>query len=117
MMTVVNLEEKLKRFSDHWSPKIVASFNGHDVMVVKVRGEFIWHSHSDTDDFFLVLKGNLTIQLKDGDVRLGPGDLYVVPKGVEHRPVAAEEAHLLLIEPAGTPNTGDMATAVAKETI
>ena len=117
MMTVVNLEEKLKRFSDHWSPKIVASFNGHDVMVVKVRGEFIWHSHSDTDDFFLVLKGNLTIQLKDGDVRLGPGDLYVVPKGVEHRPVAAEEAHLLLIEPAGTPNTGDIATAVAKETI
>jgi mannose-6-phosphate isomerase-like protein (cupin superfamily) len=84
IMAVVNLEAKLKMFSDHWSPKIVASFNEHDVMVVKVQGEFIWHSHRDTDDFFLVLKGKLTIQLKGGDVHLGPGDLYVVPKGVEH---------------------------------
>jgi mannose-6-phosphate isomerase-like protein (cupin superfamily) len=116
-MAVVNVEAKLTMFSDHWSPKIVASFNNHDVMVVKVHGEFIWHSHPDTDDFFLVIKGNLTIQLRDGDVHLGPGDLYVVPKGVEHRPVAAEEAHLLLIEPAGTPNTGDAATAAAKEAI
>jgi len=117
MMAVVNLEAKLKMFSDHWSPKIVASFNKHDVMVVKVQGEFVWHSHPDTDDFFLVLKGHLTIQLRAGDVHLGPGDLYVVQKGVEHRPMAAEEVHLLLIEPAGTPNTGDVATAAAKEAI
>jgi len=116
-MPVVNLESKLKMFSEQWSPKIVAGFNGHDVMVVKVQGEFVWHSHPDTDDFFLVLKGNLTIQLRDGDVHLGPGDLYVVPKGVEHRPVAGEEVHLLLIEPVGTPNTGDAATAVRKEPI
>ena len=116
-MPVVNLEIKLKMFSDKWSPKIVAKFNGHDVMVVKVWGEFVWHSHPDTDDFFLVLKGNLTIQLRDGDVQLGPGDLYIVPKGVEHRPVAADEVHLLLIEPVGTPNTGDAATAAAKEAI
>jgi mannose-6-phosphate isomerase-like protein (cupin superfamily) len=110
----INLAEKLCAFSDLWSPKIVTQFNGHDVMVVKVNGEFVWHSHADTDDFFLVLKGNLIIQLRDGEVSLGPGDLYVVPKGVEHRPIAAAETHLLLIEPHGTPNTGDLATAAVK---
>lgn len=113
-MPKVNLEQKLSAFTEHWSPKIVAAFNGHDVMVVKAKGEFVWHAHPDTDDFFLVLKGRLTIQLRDGDVHLGPGDLYVVPKGVEHRPVADEEVHLLLIEPLGTPNTGDVATAATK---
>ncbi|GJD99642.1 cupin domain-containing protein [Methylobacterium isbiliense] len=116
-MRAIRLEEKLSAFSEHWSPKIVTRFNGHDVMVVKVKGEFVWHAHPDTDDLFLVLKGRLTIQLRDGDVHLGPGDLYVVPKGVEHRPVAEEEVHLLLIEPAGTPNTGDPATAAAKTEI
>jgi mannose-6-phosphate isomerase-like protein (cupin superfamily) len=114
---VVNLDAKLRTFSEQWSPKIVARFNGHDVMVVKVLGEFVWHSHADTDDFFLVLKGNLTIQMRDGDARLGPGDLYVVPRGVEHRPVAEKEVHLLLIEPEGTPNTGNPATAARKEMI
>ena len=103
--------------AEHWSPKIVSQFNGHDVMVVKVKGEFVWHAHPDTDDFFLVLKGALVIQLRDGEVRLGPGDLYVVPKGVEHRPVAEDETHMLLIEPAGTPNTGDPATAAPKHAI
>lgn len=113
-MPKVNLEQKLSAFDEHWSPKIVAAFNGHDVMVVKAKGEFVWHAHPDTDDFFLVLKSRLTIQLRDGDVHLGPGDLYVVPKGVEHRPVADEEVHLLLIEPLGTPNTGNEATAATK---
>jgi mannose-6-phosphate isomerase-like protein (cupin superfamily) len=117
MPHAISLTEKLSAFSDHWSPKIVATFNGHDVMVVKVKGEFVWHSHADTDDFFFVLKGNIIIQMRDGDVRLGPGDLYIVPKGVEHRPVAEEEAHLLLIESKGTPNTGEAATAVVKEAI
>ena len=117
MPKAISLAEKLCTFSDHWSPKIIAQFNGHDVMVVKVKGEFVWHSHAETDDFFLVLEGNLTIQLRDGEVRLGPGDLYVVSKGVEHRPVAEEETHLLLIEPHGTPNTGDPATAAAKHAI
>ena len=122
-MPAIKLNEKLATFSEHWSPKIVTTFNGHDIMVVKVKGEFVWHSHGDTDDLFLVLKGDLTIQLRDGDgdgdgdVRLGPGDLYVVPKGVEHRPVAAEEVHMLLIEPAGTPNTGDPATAAVKHVV
>jgi mannose-6-phosphate isomerase-like protein (cupin superfamily) len=117
MPPVVNLATKLETFQDHWSPKVVAAFNGHDVMVVKLKGEFVWHSHPETDDFFLVLKGRLTIQFRDGEVHLGPGELCVVPKGVEHRPVATEEVHLLLIEPAGTPNTGDAATAAAKERI
>ena len=117
MPTAISLKQKLGAFSEHWSPKIVAQFNGHDVMVVKLKGEFVWHSHAETDDFFLVLKGNLVIQLRDGEVRLAPGELYVVPKGVEHRPVAEEEVHLLLIEPHGTPNTGDPATAAVKHTI
>lgn len=82
----VNLEAKLASFSEHWSPKVVTRFNGHDVMVVKVKGEFVWHSHPDTDDFFMVLRGRLTIQMRDGDVQLGPGELYVVPKGLSIGP-------------------------------
>jgi mannose-6-phosphate isomerase-like protein (cupin superfamily) len=117
MPTAVNLADRLNMFSEHWSPRIVAEFNGHDVMVVKAEGEFVWHSHPDTNDLFLVLKGNLVIQLRDAEVRLGPGDLYVVPKGVEHRPVAKGEVHLLLIEPRGTPNTGDEVTAAAKTAV
>jgi mannose-6-phosphate isomerase-like protein (cupin superfamily) len=113
----VNLAEKLAGFSERWSPKIVAGFNGHDVMLVKAEGEFTWHSHPDTDDLFLVLAGRLTIQLREGDVELGPGELFVVPRDVEHRPVAHGETHLLLLEPAGTPNTGNATTAVAKERI
>ncbi len=113
-MSAVNLKDKLAIFSEHWSPRIVADFNGHDVMVVKVKGEFNWHSHPDTDDFFLVIKGHVTIKLRDRDVHLSEGELFVVPKGVEHCPVAAEEAELLLIEPHGTPNTGDQATAATK---
>ena len=113
-MSAVNLKDKLAMFSEHWSPRIVADFNGNDVMVVKVKGEFNWHSHPDTDDFFLVISGQVTIKLRDRDVHLGEGELFVVPKGVEHCPVAANEAELLLIEPQGTPNTGDQATAATK---
>jgi mannose-6-phosphate isomerase-like protein (cupin superfamily) len=103
----VNLAEKLTLFDDHWSPKTVAQLNDYDVQVVKVKGEFVWHKHDDTDDFFLVLKGRLTIQMRDSDIDLGPGELFVVPGGVEHCPRCDEEVHLLLIEPSGTPNTGD----------
>ncbi len=113
-MNAVNLKDKLETFSAHWSPRIVADYNGNDVMVVKVKGEFNWHSHPDTDDFFLVIKGQITIKLRDGDVHLSEGELFVVPKGVEHCPVATDEAELLLIEPHGTPNTGDEATATTK---
>jgi mannose-6-phosphate isomerase-like protein (cupin superfamily) len=117
MRTKVNLAEKLALFDQHWSPRAVGQFNGHDLMVVKVKGEFIWHKHDDTDDFFLVLKGCLTIELRDGEVTLGPGEMFVVPRGAEHRPVAEEETHLLLIEPTGTPNTGDSSTAAPRKTI
>ena len=111
----VDLSEKLATFSEYWSPRTVAQFNACDVMVVKVEGEFVWHKHDDTDDFFLVLKGHLDIELRDRTVSLGPGQMFIVPKGVEHRPVAREEAHLLLIEPTGTPNTGDARTAAARK--
>jgi len=114
---VVNLEQKLTMFTDHWSPKTVAAFNGHDVMVVKVLGNFNWHTHDDTDDFFLVLSGELTIHLRDRDLVLGPGELHVIPKGVEHSTSAKIETHLLLIEPTGTPNTGDPETAAIIENI
>ena len=112
----IDLTEKLSTFSEYWSPRTVTQFNGCDVMVVKVKGEFVWHRHDDTDDFFLVLKGTLDIQLRDRTVTLGPGQIYVVPRGVEHCPVARDEVHLLLIEPTGTPNTGDVATAAPRRT-
>lgn len=113
----VNLEQKLSTFKEHWSPKIVSRFNDCDVMVVKAKGEFNWHHHDDTDDFFLVLKGTLKIELRDRAVVLRPGELFIVPKGIEHRTVADEEVHLLLIEPSGVPNTGDAATAAEKVSI
>ena len=116
-MNAINLAQKLSTFSEHWQPRTVGQFNGHDLMVVKVKGKFVWHKHDETDDFFLVLSGRLTIQMRDGDVVLGPGELFVVPKGAEHCPVAEEETHLLLIEPTGTPNTGDPATAAARRVI
>jgi len=111
---VVNLEEKLALFEEHWAPRTVGRFNGHDIMVVKVKGEFTWHHHDDTDDFFLVLRGRLTIRLRDREVVLAPGEMFVVPVGVEHQPFAEEETEVLLIEPSGTPNTGDPATAAAR---
>ena len=113
-MNAVNLRDKLSTFSEHYKPRTVAQFNGHDVMVVKVKGPFTWHKHDETDDLFLVLKGRITIQMREGNVVLNEGELFVVPRGVEHCPVAEEEACLLLIEPTGTPNTGDPATAARR---
>jgi mannose-6-phosphate isomerase-like protein (cupin superfamily) len=103
----INLAEKLALLSDTYQPAIVGYMNDYKLVVVKVRGEFVWHKHDDTDDFFLVLSGRLTIQLRDRDVVLGPGELFVVPAGVEHCPKADEETHVLLIEPRDTVNTGD----------
>ncbi len=113
----INLAEKLAAFADYWSPRTIAQLNDFDVMVVKVKGEFVWHKHDETDDFFLVLKGRLDIQMRDRTVTLGPGEMYIVAKGVEHCPIAKEEVHLLLIEPMGTPNTGDRRTAAPRKTI
>ena len=106
-MNKVNLDEKLSLFDEHWSPKVVANLNNYDIQVAKAQGEFVWHKHDDTDEFFLVLKGRLTIQMREGSLELGPGELLVVPKGVEHCPRADDVVQVLLIEPRGTVNTGD----------
>jgi mannose-6-phosphate isomerase-like protein (cupin superfamily) len=103
----VNLEEGLSQFADLWRPKIISELNDYKVQIVKIQGEWVWHKHDDTDELFLVIAGRLTMQMREGDVELGPGDLLVVPKGVEHCPRASEVCQLLLIEPFGTPNTGD----------
>jgi mannose-6-phosphate isomerase-like protein (cupin superfamily) len=103
----VNLAEKLALLGDAYRPGIVGYMNDYKLLLVKVHGEFVWHKHDDTDDFFLVLSGRLTIQLRDRDVVLEPGELFVVPAGVEHCPKAEEETHVLLIEPRDTVNTGD----------
>ena len=116
-MKSVNLAEKLSTFTEYWQPRTVGEFNGHDLMVVKVKGAFVWHKHDSTDDFFLVLKGRVTIQMRDGNVSLGPGEMFVVPKGVEHCPMAEEESHILLIEPSGTPNTGKAETAAPRRVV
>jgi mannose-6-phosphate isomerase-like protein (cupin superfamily) len=111
----VDLAEKLASFDEPFRPKIVGYYNDNKILVGKIRGEFVWHAHPDTDDFFLVVSGRMTIQLRDGDVELGPGDLYVVPRGVEHCPRSEEGAAILLIEPKGTPNTGDSGVEAAPE--
>ncbi len=109
MTKIINLAESFARFDDYWSPKIVAELNGQHVKLAKLRGEFIWHSHEREDELFLVVKGSLTIKLRDEeDVVLHEGEFFVVPRGVEHLPVAEEEAHVLLFEPASTLNTGNI---------
>lgn len=117
MFDKINLQQKLGSFTDYFAPRTIAEFNGHDVMVVKLSGPFVWHKHDETDDFFLVLSGRLEIELRDRTVALQPGELFIVPKGVEHRPVAREEVHLLLIEPSGTANTGNATTAAPRQLI
>lgn len=103
----INLVEKLKKFSDHWSPKVIAEMNDYQLKLAKLQGEFVWHKHADTDEVFLCLTGTMKIELRDGIVTLGAGDLFVVPKGIDHKPVAEGECHVLLIEPKGVINTGD----------
>ena len=104
----INFQDKLTKFSEHWSPKIIAQMNDYHFKIVKVQGEFVWHDHPETDEVFDILKGQLEIQFRDGSVRLHEGEMFVVPKGVEHKPVAREECQLLLVEPAGTVNTGEI---------
>lgn len=104
---VVNLEEKFGLLAEYWQPRVVAELNDYQFKIARVKGEFVWHDHADTDEAFLVLEGTLRIDLPEGAVHLGPGELYVVPSGVRHRPVADEEVKLLLIEPRGVVNTGE----------
>ena len=103
----INFQDKLARFGDHWAPKVVAQMNDYQLKLVKIRGEFVWHSHADTDEVFIVLDGRMRIELRDGVVDLGPGEMFVVPKGVEHKPSAPDECRILLVEPNGVVNTGD----------
>jgi mannose-6-phosphate isomerase-like protein (cupin superfamily) len=107
-MEAIDFADKLDSFSDRWSPKIIAQMNDYHIKLAKIQGEFVWHSHRETDELFIVLAGTLVIQLRDGDVELESGQMFVVPRGVEHNPRADGECHVMLIEPAGTLNTGDV---------
>lgn len=107
-MSVVNLERKFAGFSEHWSPRVAAELNGQMVKLVKLKGEFVWHHHEHEDELFLVHKGRLRIRLREGEVSIGPGEFYVVPKGVEHLPIADEECEVILLEPATVLNTGNV---------
>lgn len=104
----VNLKQKLSLFSDHWSPRIIGELNGQYVKLAKVKGEMVWHSHAEEDEMFYIIKGSLTLHFRDEAVKLSEGDMYIVPKGVEHQPIAEEECHLMLFEPKSTAHTGDV---------
>jgi len=106
-LEAINFSEKLSRFSEHWKPRIIAQMNDYHFKVVKLHGEFVWHKHDDTDEVFIVLEGEMTIAFKGGSVLLKSGEMFVVPKGAEHMPIAEDECKVLLVEPAGTINTGD----------
>lgn len=112
----VNIRDKLARFADHWSPRIIGELNGQHVKVAKLLGEFVWHKHDHEDELFLVVQGRFRMEFRDRHVWLEEGEFLVVPRGVEHRPVAEEEAHVLLFEPAGTLNTGDVRDARTVDT-
>jgi len=104
----INFQEKLTKFFEHWSPRIIAQMNDYHFKIVKIEGEFVWHDHPETDEVFIILKGQLEIQFRNGKVSLKQGEMFVVSKGLEHKPVAEQECHILLVEPAGTVNTGDV---------
>jgi len=106
-MTKINLKEKLALFSDHWSPKVIAEMNDYQFKLVKIQGDFVWHHHDDTDEVFIVIEGKMKIEFENETVELNEGDMYVVPKGVEHKPYAEEECKVMIVEPRGVMNTGN----------
>jgi len=110
-----NIKDKLQKFSDHWNPKIIGELNGQHVKLSKFKGEFIWHKHDNEDELFLVISGSFVMELRDKNIELKEGDFIIIPKGTEHRPVAAEEVHVLLFEPANTVNTGDQTSDLTKQ--
>ena len=109
---VINFQDKLTRFTDHWAPRVIAQMNDYQFKLVKIQGEFVWHQHADTDEVFIVLDGRMSIELRDGRVDLGPGEMFVVPKGTEHKPFTEGECRILLVEPCGVVNTGDTGGAM-----
>ena len=104
---VINIQEKFAKFDEHWSPKVIAQMNDYHIKIAKIQGEFVWHSHPETDEVFIVVQGEMQIAFRDGTAALKEGEMLVVPKGVEHKPIAEKECHILMVEPAGTLNTGD----------
>ena len=115
MLKAININDKLNKFSDLWSPKVIAEMNDYQFKLAKVKGEFVWHSHEETDETFIVLDGELLIEFRDKKIRLNKGELYIVPKGVEHKPYAENECHIMLIEPKGIINTGDKSTKLTSK--
>jgi mannose-6-phosphate isomerase-like protein (cupin superfamily) len=115
-MSVINIQEKFALFSDHWSPKKVGELNGQQILLAKIKGEFVFHQHDDEDELFMVIKGSLDIELKNEIVTLQEGEFYIVPKGVAHKPIAKEEVYLLLFEPLTTKHTGDIIADITVET-
>ena len=111
----INFQQKLGLFSEHWKPKVIVEMNDYQFKLVKIQGEFVWHSHPDTDDVFIVIEGSMRIELRDGRVELKAGEMFVVPRGVEHKPVAEAECKMLLVEPRGTVNTGAAGGAMTAE--
>ena len=107
MMDTINLKDKLTKFSDHWSPKVIAELNDYQFKLVKIQGEFVWHNHPDTDEVFIVIEGSMNIEFENETVQLNEGEMLVVPKGVEHKPYADSECKVMLVEPRGVVNTGD----------
>ena len=107
MMETINFKDKLDKFSEHWSPKVIAEMNDYQFKLVKIQGEFVWHNHSDTDEVFIVIEGSMKIEFADETIQLNEGEMYVVPKGVQHKPFADEECKVLLVEPKGVVNTGE----------
>jgi mannose-6-phosphate isomerase-like protein (cupin superfamily) len=114
-MNVINVNEKFGLFNEHWSPKVIGELNGQEVKIAKVKGEFVWHNHRDEDELFFIIKGQLKIEFRDQTVELNPGEMLIVPKGVEHRPVAEEEVWIMLFEPASTKHTGEVKHALTVE--
>ena len=114
-MDVINVQEKFELFSDHWSPKRIGELNGQQILLAKIQGEFVYHKHDDEDELFMVMKGQLTLELRDQTVVVNPGEFFIVPRGVEHRPTAKEETHLLLFEPLETKHTGDVMADITVE--
>ena len=116
-MDVINLKEKFAQFDDHWAPRVVGELNGQHVKIAKVQGEFVWHHHEEEDELFYVVKGQMQLLFRDREVTLNPGEFCIVPRGVEHKPVAKEEVHLLLFEPASTLNTGNIQSDLTHDTL
>lgn len=114
-MKSINFADKLSKFSDHWSPKVIAEMNDYQFKLAKLEGEFVWHNHTDTDEVFIVIEGSMKIELEDGVVELGAGEMYVVPKGVMHKPSAEKECQIMLVEPRGVVNTGEVDSDLTAE--